>query len=89
MDQSFLLDIARQGVMVALAVSLPVLGMALVVGVLVSVFQAITQVQEMTLTFLPKLLGVVIIGIFLGSWMISKLVSFMHFSFEQMTRLPQ
>lgn len=89
MDQSFLLDIARQGVMVALTVSLPVLGMALVVGVLVSVFQAITQVQEMTLTFLPKLLGVVLIGIFFGSWMISKLVSFMHFSFEQMTRLPQ
>ncbi len=89
MDQNFILDIARQGIMLAFTISLPILGVALVIGVLVSIFQAITQVQEMTLTFLPKLLGVVIVGILLGNWMITKLVAFMQFSFEHMARLSR
>jgi flagellar biosynthesis protein FliQ len=88
-DQGVVLDVARQGMQVALMVSLPVLAVSLFVGLLVSVFQAITQVQEMTLTFVPKLVGVGIVLMLMGSWMLTTLVSFTQLCFEQMARLGQ
>ena len=59
----------------------------LFVGVLVSVFQAITQVQEMTLTFVPKLLGVAAVLVVMGTWMLTTLVAFTHRCFEMMGRV--
>lgn len=82
------LDIAQQGVQVALMVSLPVLALTLFVGLTVSIFQAVTQVQEMTLTYVPKLIGVAILLALAGSWMLQKLVTFTVFCFEQATRAP-
>lgn len=76
MDQTFVLDVGRQGIEVALMVALPILAVTLFLGLLVSVFQAITQVQEMTLTFVPKLIGVGLVLAFMGSWMLSTLVKF-------------
>lgn len=67
---------------VALMVSLPVLAVALFVGVLVSVFQALTQVQEATLTFVPKILGVGIVMALMGNWMLTTLVTFTRLCFE-------
>ena len=58
MDTGSVLDLARQATQIGLLVMLPILAVALFVGVLVSVFQAVTQVQEMTLTFAPKVLGI-------------------------------
>jgi flagellar biosynthesis protein FliQ len=83
MEQGAVLDIARQGVEVALMVSLPILAVSLFVGLLVSVFQAITQVQEMTLTFVPKVLGIAVVMALLGSWMLTTLVQFTHTCFER------
>lgn len=57
-------------------VSLPILAVTLFLGLLVSVFQAITQVQEMTLTFVPKLIGVGLVMTFMGGWMLNTLVKF-------------
>lgn len=70
-------------------VSLPVLAVALFVGVIVSVFQAITQVQEATLTFVPKLIGVGLVMAMMGGWMLTTLVSFVHLCFEHAARLGQ
>jgi flagellar biosynthesis protein FliQ len=89
MDQSIALDVARQGMQVALLVSLPILSVSLFVGLLVSVFQAITQVQEMTLTFVPKVLGIGAVLALLGGWMLTSLVAFTNLCFEQMGRLGQ
>jgi flagellar biosynthetic protein FliQ len=75
-DHGFVLDIGRQGIEVALMVSLPILAVTLFLGLLVSVFQAITQVQEMTLTFVPKLIGVGLVLALMGSWMLGTLVKF-------------
>lgn len=86
MDESAVLEFARQGIVTALMVSLPVLAVALFLGVLVSVFQAITQVQEATLTFVPKMFGVAIIGALMGSWMLNTLVSFLMIAFEHVAR---
>lgn len=86
MDQNAALELARQGMQVAMMVALPMLAVSLFVGLLVSVFQAVTQVQEMTLTFVPKLLGMGAVVVFMGGWMLTSLVSFTTLCFEQMAK---
>jgi flagellar biosynthetic protein FliQ len=81
MNQSVALELARQGMQVALMVSLPVLAVTLFMGLAVSVFQAVTQVQEITLTFVPKLIGVAAVVVFMGNWMLTTLVAFMQLCF--------
>jgi len=76
MDQGTVLELSRQGMQVTLMVLLPILAVSLFLGLAVSVFQAITQVQEMTLTFVPKLIGLAIIMGMMGSWMLTTLVAF-------------
>jgi flagellar biosynthetic protein FliQ len=78
MNHSIVMDLARQGVAVALMVTLPLLAVSLFVGLAVSVFQALTQVQEMTLTFLPKVIGSSVVVLLMGSWMLTSLVRFTH-----------
>lgn len=58
MNSTEVLDVLREGLWVALIASLPVLGIALVVGLLIGLFQALTSIQEMTLTFVPKLAAI-------------------------------
>ncbi|HLK16866.1 MAG TPA: flagellar biosynthesis protein FliQ [Fimbriimonadaceae bacterium] len=89
MDQGHVLSLARQAMEVALMVSLPVLAVSLFVGILVSVFQAATQIQEMTLTFVPKILGIGVVVALLGSWMLNQLVAFTHLCFEHVARVQQ
>jgi flagellar biosynthetic protein FliQ len=78
------LEAGRSVLMVALKLSLPVLLFGLVAGVLVSVFQAVTQIQEFTLTFVPKLLAVVTALAIFGPWMLATLVHFMQNTFNHM-----
>jgi flagellar biosynthetic protein FliQ len=87
MDSKLALDLAQQGMQVALMVSLPVLAVALFVGLAVSVFQAVTQVHEMTLTFVPKLVGAAVAMGLLGQWMLQKLVAFTLYCFDHAARV--
>lgn len=89
MDQGMVLDIARQGMIVGFLVTLPVLAVALFIGMAISVFQALTQVQEMTLTFVPKLIGAGLVVVAMGGWMLSTLVNFTLLCFEQVARVGQ
>lgn len=66
----------------ALLVAAPVLLAALLVGLLVSVFQVVTQIQEMSLSFVPKLLSVVAVLVIAGSWMLRQIVSFAAWMFN-------
>lgn len=70
------LDMLNQMLWSATIVSAPILGAILVVGLLISIIQVATQVQEMTLTFVPKLIVVTLLLIVLGSWMIGRLTGF-------------
>jgi flagellar biosynthetic protein FliQ len=79
------LAIGRQAMIVALSVSMPVLLFGLIAGVLTSVFQAVTQIQEMTLSFVPKILAVILALMLFGSWMIDQMVTFTQDSF---THIP-
>lgn len=71
-------DILRQGLWVAVVMSAPLLGVALVAGLTVGLFQALTSVQEMTLTFVPKVAAMIAVFWVSMSFMTGALVSFLH-----------
>ncbi len=71
------IDLLRQAVMLSLQVAAPMLATALIVGLLVSVFQAVTQLQEQTLTFIPKLLVIATVFILALPWALNRLVEYM------------
>ena len=89
MTQRDVLDAGRHTLMIALQLSLPVLLFALVAGVMVSIFQAVTQIQEFTLTFVPKLLAVILALALFGSWMISTMVHFFTDVYNHMPPVVQ
>lgn len=72
------MTIARQAIEITFIVSAPLLIAALVTGLLVSIFQAATQINEMTLSFIPKLLVIFIVMILAGPWMISIMTDYMQ-----------
>ena len=76
MDQSQIMEIGARAMWVTLQISMPVLGVSLVVGLLVSIFQAVTQLQEPTLTFIPKILAVVVVIVVAGPWMLNTMLGF-------------
>ncbi len=76
MDTQTALDIGRETLMIALVVSFPMLCVGLVVGVAISILQAVTQIQEMTLTFVPKIIAMAVAMAFFMPWIIDKLLTF-------------
>ena len=76
MNQDIVINLATGAMALAFKVALPMLGVGLAVGLLVSIFQAVTQIQEQTLAFIPKILaiaGVLIVG---GPWMLNQLLAY-------------
>lgn len=73
MSQNQVLYMAKEAVGAVLLVGGPILGAALLVGLLVSIFQSMTQIQEQTLTFIPKVVAVAVVMLLLGPWMLSVL----------------
>lgn len=76
MTPEFIVDMAKKSLEVTIMVSAPMLGFGLVIGVAVSIFQAVTSIQEMTLTFIPKILGVMVAVVLFFPWMLQILMSF-------------
>jgi flagellar biosynthetic protein FliQ len=76
MDQYEAIDMGRQAVTLILIIGAPVLLTALIVGLVVSILQAITQVQELTLSFVPKIFAMLVALAIVGPWMMEKLVEF-------------
>ncbi len=76
MTQEFIVDMGRNALMVGLEVALPILGFGLIIGLLVSIFQAVTQIQEMTLTFVPKILAVAAAVAIFGKWMFMTMLNY-------------
>lgn len=87
MDSAAIVDLARQALMVTLLVSLPLLAVALALGLLVGIFQAATSINEMTLTFVPKLIFVGIALSIFGGWQINIMVDFTRSIFERIPAL--
>ncbi len=76
MTQEFAIDIAMEALKVALLLSAPMLGFGLITGIAVSIFQAVTSIQEMTLTFIPKILAVVAALFIFFPWLLQTMLQF-------------
>jgi flagellar biosynthetic protein FliQ len=87
MTESIVLTIIKDAIQTAILVAGPILLTATLVGLLISIFQATTQIQEQTLTFVPKLLAVALMGLLMGSWMLHTIVSFTTRIFELMANM--
>lgn len=87
MTQTMLNGVVKDTIVTAIKVSAPILIVVLVLGLLISILQATTQIQEQTLTFVPKLIATAIIGIFLGSWMLQTVMSFTIRIFDLISKI--
>lgn len=87
MTETVVLDLVRQGILLGLMITMPVLGVCLFAGLAVSVFQAVTQIQEMTLTYVPKVIGAALVVTLMGSWMLASVVKFTLLCFEHAMRV--
>jgi flagellar biosynthesis protein FliQ len=85
MTPEFVVSFAQDAIETTILVSMPMLGMGLVVGVIISIFQAVTQINEMTLTFVPKIVVVLLALLFFANWMIEVL---MHFATTTIEQIP-
>ena len=70
------MDFAREALLLILKVSLPVLLVSMVIGLIVSIFQTVTSIQEQTLTFVPKVVGIFLTLMLLGDWMLNSMANF-------------
>lgn len=76
LEQEIIIEIGQRTLLVILYVSAPVLGLSLIVGLVISIFQAATQIHEQTLTFIPKILSVIAAIAIFGSWMLRTIIEF-------------
>ncbi|MBF5083112.1 flagellar biosynthesis protein FliQ [Quadrisphaera sp. INWT6] len=87
MDDAAVIDIAVQAMLVAAKLSAPMLLVALCIGFIVSLFQSVTQIQEPTLSFVPKALGVAVVLVLSGSWMLAEMTEFTTGLFDRIPDL--
>lgn len=82
MEQGQIIDIAQRALYVAAVTAVPILLICLAVGIIVSIFQAATQIHEQTLSFIPKIIIVLIFLAFAGSWIVGQVSGFTHEAFS-------
>lgn len=85
MNEADILNLAREGLVTTLVVLGPIIIAALVIGLVVAIFQAVTQLTEPTLTFVPKIIGIALVLVLLGPLMLNRFLSFARASFEQIS----
>lgn len=76
MNPGVVLDIGREALMVTMIISAPLLIVSLLIGLIISIFQATTQIQEQTLTFVPKILAIFASMILFGPWMLTTMINY-------------
>ena len=77
LSEGVVLDVAREAFLTIIITAAPALLVSLIIGLIVSVFQTVTSIQEQTLTFVPKIIAVFLTLMLLGGWMLNKMVDFM------------
>jgi flagellar biosynthesis protein FliQ len=78
MNQDTVINLATQAMMLSLKIAGPILLLGLIIGLLVSIFQAVTSIQEQSLSFIPKIVGVAVLIVVLGPWMLGQLVDYVQ-----------
>lgn len=87
MSGDLALQIGREALTMVLLISAPMLGLGLLVGIIVSIFQATTQIQEQTLSFIPKIIAIFVAILIFGPWMLSLLVDYTRQIFVSLPQL--
>jgi flagellar biosynthetic protein FliQ len=87
MTEAFVLTLAQKTIQITLILAGPILIISLLSGSLISLIQAATQINESTLTFIPKLIGVIAVILLLGSWMLQQLITFTSNLFSSLPTL--
>ena len=87
MSELMLNTVVKDTIVTAIKVGAPILIVVLVVGLVISIIQATTQIQEQTLTFVPKLLVTAAVGLMLGSWMLHTVISFTNRIFDMIVKI--
>ncbi len=87
MNNEQIIDVILSALYLTVEISLPVLGVALVVGLLISIFQAATQINESTLSFLPKIAGIIVVLIALSPWMLRKMSDYTHKIYDKIPEI--
>lgn len=89
MSENMVIGVVKDAIQTGLIVAAPILGVSILVGLIVSIFQATTQIQEQTLTFVPKLIAVAIVGLLTGSFMLHQLVNLTERIFALISNIIQ
>jgi len=76
MDEAFLITLSQNAITVMLVIAGPILLISLLIGTIISLIQAATQVNEVTMTFIPKIIGIGLVLILMGSWMMQQIIVF-------------
>jgi flagellar biosynthetic protein FliQ len=84
LSQEFVISVAQKAIYTLFEVSGPLLIIALVIGLIISIFQATTQIQEQTLAFIPKIVAILLALVFFGPWMLTKVVEFTYQIFSNL-----
>ena len=87
MSENLVLGIVKEALIAALKVAGPILIISILIGLIISIFQATTQIQEQTLTFVPKLIGIAVGGLVFGSFMLHTTISFTEKIFELIIKI--
>lgn len=86
MNADVAVNLTVQAIWLGFKIAMPFLGASLVVGLIISVFQAATQIQEMTLAFIPKIIATFLVMILAGPWMLAQITGYTH---DLFTQIPQ
>ncbi|WP_333860435.1 flagellar biosynthesis protein FliQ [Clostridium sp.] len=89
MSENMVMSIIKDAIQTGLLISAPILIISILVGLIISIFQATTQIQEQTLTFVPKLIAVALVGLLTGNWMLHQMVSFTERIFTYISHITQ
>jgi len=87
LDTALVIELGREALWVAVLIAGPLLGIALIVGLIIGIIQAATSINEMTLSFIPKIAALVAVLVLLGSWQISVIVDFTRKLYERIPTL--
>ncbi|AGK97762.1 MAG: flagellar biosynthesis protein FliQ [Clostridium sp.] len=89
MTENMLLGILKDAISTGLLISAPILIVSVVVGLIISIMQATTQIQEQTLTFVPKLIAIAVVGIVASTWMLHMMTGFTERIFEMIANITR
>jgi len=88
-NEGSVMNIAVQSILLATKLAAPILGVSLAIGLVIGLLQSATQIQEQTLTFVPKLAGVALVILLAGHWMLGETIAFTHTIFNMIPQLLQ